>query len=171
MCVWVGRCVCMFVNICFVDVQSLSWVWLFATPWTAECQVSLSFTISQRLFRLMFTESMMPCNHLILCHSLLFLSSVFPSIRVSSNELALCIMWPKYWSFSFSPSNEYSGWFSIGNIYIYIYIYIMAHKFKYKTKYSKAFSYKDGINSLWHRTKWIILRHNNKSMILLTWDE
>ena len=81
------------------------------TPWPAACQASLSFTNSRSLLRLMAIESMMPSNHLILCHPLLFLPSVFPSIRVFCHESALRIRWPKYWSFSFSisPSNEYSG--------------------------------------------------------------
>ena len=84
--------------------------WLFATPWTATHQASLCFTISQSLFRLMSIESVMPSNHLSLCR-LLLLSSIFPSIRVFSSESALCIKWPKHWSFSFSisPSSEYSG--------------------------------------------------------------
>ena len=92
-------------------VHVLSRVWLFVTPWTAACQASLSFTISQSLLKLMSTESMMPANHLILCCPLLLLPSIFPSIRVFSNESALHIRWPKYWSFSFriSTSNEYSG--------------------------------------------------------------
>ena len=79
-------------------------------PWTAAHQASLSFTITQSLFKLMSIESVMPSNHLILCHPLLFLPSILPSIRVFSNELVLHIRWPKYWSFSFSisPSNEYS---------------------------------------------------------------
>ena len=86
----------------------LSCVWLFVTPWTAACQASLSFTISQSLLKLMPIESMMPSNHLILCHLLLLLPSLFPSIRVFSSESVLCIRWPKYWSVSFiSPSNEY----------------------------------------------------------------
>ena len=89
-------------------VQSLSHVWLFVTSWTAARQPSLSFTISVSLLKLMFFESVMPSNHLILCHPLL-LPSVSPSIRVFSSESALGIMWPKYWSFSISPSNEYSG--------------------------------------------------------------
>ena len=86
-------------------------VWLFATPWTATCQASLSFPISQSLLKLMFFESVMPSNHLILCHPLLLLPSIFPSIRVFSYELVLHIRWPKYWSFSFSISysNEYLG--------------------------------------------------------------
>ena len=93
-----------------VVVQSLSLVWLFATPWTAACQVSLSFTISWSLLRFMSIESLMLSNRLILCCPLLLLPSVFPSIRVFSNKLAICIGWPKFWSFSFSisPSNEYS---------------------------------------------------------------
>ena len=84
---------------------------LHATPWTAACQLSLFITNSQSLLKLMSIESVMPSNHLILCHSLLLLPSIFPSIRVFSNESVLCIMWPQYWSFSFniSPSNEYSG--------------------------------------------------------------
>ena len=80
-------------------------------PWTAARQASLSFTISRSLLKLMSIESMMPSNHLILCRPLLLLPSIFPSIRVFSNESALCIRWPNYWSFSFSisPSNKYSG--------------------------------------------------------------
>ena len=83
---------------------------LLVTPWTAACQASLSFTTSKSLLKLMSIESVMPSNHLILYHPL-FLSSIFPSIRVSSNESVLHIRWPKYWRFSFSisPSNEYSG--------------------------------------------------------------
>ena len=93
------------------SVQSLSHVWLFATPWTAALQASLSITSSQRPPKLMSIESVMPSNHLILCHPLLLLPSIFPSIRVFSNESALHIRWLKYWSFSFSisPSNEYPG--------------------------------------------------------------
>ena len=79
------------------------------TPWTAACQASLSFTISQSLLKLMSIESVMPSNHLILCRPLLLLPSIFPSIRVFSKESALRIRWSKYWSFSISPSNEYSG--------------------------------------------------------------
>ena len=91
-------------------VQSLSRVWPFATPWTAACQDSMFFTISWSLLKLISIESMIPSNHLILCRPLL-LPSIFPNIRVFSNESALPIKWPKYWSFSFSmrPSNEYSG--------------------------------------------------------------
>ena len=79
------------------------------TPWTAAHQASLSFTISWRLFRFMAIDSVMPSNHLILCHPLLLSPSLFPSIRVFANESVLHIRWPKYWSFSTSPSNEYSG--------------------------------------------------------------
>ena len=94
----------------FSSVQSLSCVWLSATPWTAAHQASLSITNSRSLLKLMSIESVTPSNHLILCHPLL-LPSIFPSIRVFSNESVLCIRWPKYWSFSFriSPANEYSG--------------------------------------------------------------
>ena len=93
----------------FSSVQSLSCVQLFATPWTAAHQDSLPFTISWGLVKVMSIKSVMPSNYLILCHSLLLLPSIFPSIRVFSNESALHIRWPKYWSFSISPSNEYSG--------------------------------------------------------------
>ena len=94
-----------------VVVQLLSRVLHFATPWTAAGQSALSFTISQSLLKLMSIESVIPSNHLVLCHPLLLLPSVFPSVRVFSNKLALHIRWPKYWGFSFSisPSNEYSG--------------------------------------------------------------
>ena len=93
------------------SVQLLSRVRLFATQEIAACQASLSFTISWNLLKFMFIESMMPSNHLIHCHPLLLRLSVFPSIRVFSNESALCTRWPKSWSFNFSisPSNEYSG--------------------------------------------------------------
>ena len=91
-----------------VAVQSLSHVWLFATPWTIAHEDSLYFTISWSLLKLMSSESVMPSNHLILCHPRLLLPSIFPSIRVFSNKSALHISWPKYWSFSFSPSSEYS---------------------------------------------------------------
>ena len=80
-----------------------------ATPGTAVCQASLSFTISLSLLRFMSIESVMPSNYLILCHPLVLLLAIFPTIRVSSNESALCIRWPKYWSFGINPSNEYSG--------------------------------------------------------------
>ena len=95
----------------FSSAQSLSHVWLFATPWTAAHQASLSIASSRSLRKLMSIESVMPSNHLILCRPLLLLPSIFPSISVFSNESALCNRWQKYWSFSFniSPCNEYSG--------------------------------------------------------------
>ena len=93
------------------SVQLLSHVRLFETPWAAACQASLSITNALRLLKLMSIKSVMPSVHLILCHSLFLLPSIFPSIRVFSNESVLCIRWPKYWSFNFSisPSSEYSG--------------------------------------------------------------
>ena len=100
-----------FLGIQFSSVQSLSHVWLFATPWTTAHQASLSVTNSQSLPKLKSIESVMPSNHFILCRPLLLLPSIFPSIRVFSNESTLCIRWPKYWSFSFniSPYNEHLG--------------------------------------------------------------
>ena len=93
------------------SVQSLSHVWLFATPWTAACQTILSITNSWSLLKLMSIESVMPSNHIILCCPFLLLPSIFPSIRVFSSECIVCIRWQMYWTFSFSisPSNEYSG--------------------------------------------------------------
>ena len=101
-----GRCV----------VQMLSNVWHFATPWTATHQASLSFTVSRSLLKLMSIESVMQSNHLILCCPLLLLPSIFPIIRVFSNESTLHVRWPKDWNFSFSisPSNKYSGLISSG---------------------------------------------------------
>ena len=95
----------------FSSVQSFGRVWLFATPWTTACQASLSITNTWSLPKLMSVESVTPSNHLILCRPLLLLPSIFPIIRVFSNELALRNRWPKYWSFSFniSPSNEHPG--------------------------------------------------------------
>ena len=95
----------------FSSVQLLSRIWLFATPWIAAHQASLSITNSQSSLRLASIESVMPSSHLILCCPFLLLPSIFPSIRVFSNESVLHIRWPKYWSFSFSisPSSEYSG--------------------------------------------------------------
>jgi len=96
-----------------VQFSSLSRVQLFMTPWTTTCQASLSITNCQRLPRLMSIKLVIPSNHLLLCHPLLPLPSIFPRIRVFSNEPVLCIRWPKYWNFSFSPSNEYSGLISL----------------------------------------------------------
>ena len=90
-----------------IVVQSLSCVWLFVTLWTATCQAPLSFTISWSLLYFISIESVMLSNHLILCHPLILLPSILPSIRVFSNKLAFPIRQPKYWSFIFSPSNEY----------------------------------------------------------------
>ena len=99
----------------FSSIQSLSHVWIFVTPWTSVYQASLSITNFQSLLKLMSIESVMPSNHLILCHPLLLQPSIFPSIRVFSSESVLRIRWPKYWSFNFniSPSNEYSGLISV----------------------------------------------------------
>ena len=95
-------------NICH-HCCSVSHVWPFATPWTVAHQASLSFIICRSLLKFLSIESVRPSNHLILCHPLLLLHSVFPSIRVLSNELVLCIRCPKYWSYSICPSNEYWG--------------------------------------------------------------
>ena len=112
--IWFPRDICPGVGLWdsqFSSVQSLSCVQLFVTRWNAACQASLFITNSQRLLKLMPIESVMPSSHLILCCPLLLLPSIFPSIRVFSNESALRIKWPKYWRFSFniSPSKEYSG--------------------------------------------------------------
>ena len=106
----------MFSSVQFSLDQLLSHVQLFAIPWTTARQASLSITNSQSLLKLMSIVSVMPFNHLILCYPLLLLPSIFPSIRVFFYESVLCIRWPKYWSFSFSisPSNEYSGLISLG---------------------------------------------------------
>ena len=111
-----GRGKAFFEKVQLGSVQLLSHVQLFVTPWTAAHQASLSITNSQNLPKLMSTESVMPSNHLILCRPLLLLPSIFPRIRVFSNESALHIRWPKYWSFSFhmSPSNEHPGLISLG---------------------------------------------------------
>ena len=122
-----------------VAVQSLSCVWLFATPQTAAHQASLSYTISWSLFKLISIESVMPCNHLTLCHPYLFLPSIFPSIRGFSNESVLRIRCPKCWSFSFSisPSNEYSGlisfridWFDLHAVYGTLKSFLQQHNSK-----------------------------------------
>ena len=104
------------------SVQLLSRVWLFATPWTAARQASLSITNSRSLLKLMSIESVMPSNYLTLCRRLLLLPLIFPSIRVFSNESALCIRWAKYWSFSFSisPSNEHPGLISFRTDWLHL---------------------------------------------------
>ena len=103
------------------------------TPWTVACQASLSITISQSLLNLMSIESMMPSLHLILYCPLLPLPSIFPSIRVFSKEMALCIRWPEYWNFSFSisPSNEYSGLISFRMDWLLIYVYMYLFYFHF----------------------------------------
>ena len=97
----------------FTSVQLLNCVQRFATPWITAHQASLSIINTSSLLKLMSTESMMPSNHLILCHPLL-LPSIFPSIRVFSNELVLCIRWPKYWNFSIRSSDDFQDWFPLG---------------------------------------------------------
>ena len=112
----ISKCSIIYISSQTSSVQSLSHIWLFVTPWTSACQASLSITISWSSLKLMSIESGMPSNHFILCCPLLLLHSIFPSIRVISNESALHIRWPKDWSFSFSisPSNEDSGLISLG---------------------------------------------------------
>ena len=119
------------------------------TPWTAAYYTSLSFTISHSLLKLMSIESVIPSNHLILCCPLLLLSSIFPSIRVFSNESALHVRWPKYWSFSFSirPSNEYSGfsfrfdWFGLLAVWGTLKSLLQHHKLKASVLQHLAFFY------------------------------
>ena len=108
---WVWKEASLLSILVFSSVQSLSRVRLFATPWITACQASLSITNSRSLPKLMSIELVMPSSHLILCHPLLLLPPIPPSIRVFSNESTLCKRWPKYWSFSFSisPSNEHPG--------------------------------------------------------------
>ena len=129
-------------------VQSLSHVRLFGTPWTAACQASLSITNSWSLLKLMSIESVMSYNHLILCHPLLLPPSIFPSIRIFSNESLLCIRWPKDWSFSFSisPSNEYSGliffkidWFDLLAVQVTLKSLLQHHSSKASLLWYSAF--------------------------------
>ena len=126
-------------------VQSLSRVRLFVTPWIAAHQASLSITNSRSSFKLMSIESVMPSSHLILCRPLFFLPSIFPSIRVFSNESALHIKWPEYWSFSFniSPSNEYPGLI----FFRMDWLDLLAVQGTLKTEYSPTSQFKS-INSL-----------------------
>ena len=139
-----------------VGVQSLSHVRFFATPWTAVGQASLSFTNSQSLLKLMSIELVMPSNHLVLCR-LLLLPSIFPSIRVFSNELTHQIMWPKYWSFSFSisPSNEYSGlisfktdWFDLLAVQGTLKSLLQHHSSKASILWHSAFFYSPTLTSI-----------------------
>ena len=129
-------------------VQSLSCVRLFATPWTAACQASLSITNFWSLLRLISVESVMPSSHFTLCHPLLFQPSIFPSIRVFSSESVLLIRWPKYWScsFSISPSNEYSGlisfrmdWFDLFSVQGTLKSLLQQHSSKASTLRRSAF--------------------------------
>ena len=121
-----------FLPVQFSSVQLLSCVQLFATPWTAAHQASLSITNYQSLLKLMSTESVVLSNHLILCHPLLLLTSSFPIIMVFSNESVLYIRWPKYWSFSFSisPSNEYSGLISLRMDWLDLWCLLQHHSSK-----------------------------------------
>ena len=112
------------------SVQSLSCVWLFATPWTAARQAFLSITNSWSLLKLMSIESVMPSNHLILCHHLLLSPSIFPSIRVFSNESALRIRWPKYWSFSLSISSFFFFFFLFFIFKRYIIVLVLPNIFR-----------------------------------------
>ena len=127
---------------------SFTQLWqLFATPWTAALQASLSFPVSQSLFKLMSIESMMPANNLMLCHPLLFLPPIFPSIRVFSNESALHIRWPKYWSFSINLSNRYSGlisfiieWFDLLAVQGTLKNFLQYHRLKASVLWHSDFS-------------------------------
>ena len=134
-------------------VHLLSHVWLLATPWIAAYQASLFFTISQSLLKLVSIELMMPSNHLILCYPLL-LPSIFPSIRVFSNESGLRIRWPKYWSFNFSisPLKEYSGLISFRVDWLYL--FAVQGTLKHLLQH--------------HRSKASILRHSAFCIVQLT---
>ena len=159
-----------FCRVVSIVVQSLSCVWLFATPWSVACQAFLSFTISQSLLKLICTESVMASNHLILFHPLLLLSSIFPSIRVLSNKSVLRIRWPKYWSFTFSisPSNEYSGLISFRIDWFYLLAIQGTLKSLLQHHSSKA-------SILWHSAFFLIqLSHpymtTGKTIALTRWN-
>ena len=141
-------------NCLSVVIHSPSCVWFFVTPWTATCQAFLSLTISQSLPKFMSIEAVIPSNHLILCRPLLLLPSIFPSIRVFSYELALLIRWPEYLSFSFSisPSKEYSGLIS------------------FKMDWFDFFAFQGTLRSLLqhHSTKASILQHSAFSIVQLS---
>jgi len=129
----------------FSTVQ-FSCVWIFVTPWTTACQASLFIASSWNLLKLMSIESVMPSNYLILCRPLLLLSSIFPSITVFSNESVLHIRWPKYWSFSISSSDEYSGlisfgidWFEILSLWGTLKSFLQHHSSKASTLWHSAF--------------------------------
>ena len=137
-----------------VQFSRSSRVRLFATPWTTACQASLSITNSQSLLKLMSIESVMPSSHLILCRPFLLLPSIFPSIRVFPSELVLCIRWPKYWSFSFSisPSSDYSGLIS------------------FRTDWLDVLAVQGALKSLFqhHSSKALILQHSAFFMVQLS---
>ena len=144
-----------------VMVQWLSHIWLFAAPWTAAWQASLSFTISQSLLKLMSIGLVMPSNHLIPCHPLLLLSSIFPIIRVLSKHSALLIRWPKYWSFSFSisSSNEYSGlisfrndWFDLLVVQVTLKSFLQHHSLKASMLWQSAFFMVTSVHDYWKKS-------------------
>ena len=152
--------------------QLLSRVQLFVTPWTAAHQASVSITNSWSLPKLMSIESVMPSNHFLLCCPFLLPSSVFPSIRVFSNKLALCIMWLKYWSFSFSfsisPSNEYSGlisfwidWFDLLSVQRNLKSFLQHHSSKTSILQCSAFFYCPALTSVheYWKNYWKMLRY------------
>ena len=151
------------------SVQLLSRVQFLVTPWTAACQTSLSIINSQNLLKLMFIKSVIPSNHLILCHPLLLLPSIFSSIRVFSNESVLCIRWPKYWSFSFSisPSIECSGLISFRMDWLDLFVVQGTLKSLLQYHSSKA-------SVLWHSAFFMVhLSHpymtTRKTMALTRW--
>ena len=152
------------------SVQSLSYVWLFVIPWTAARQASLSITNSQSLLKLISIKLVMPSNHLILCHPLLLPPSIFPRIRVFSNESVLRIRWPKYWSFSFrvSPSNEYSGlisfrmdWFDFLAIQVILKSLLQYHCSKVSFLWHSAFFIVQLLHSYMTTRKTIALTRRN----------
>ena len=138
----------LFSYIAISSIQSLSHVWLFVTPWTIICQVSLSITKSRSLLKLTSIELVMPFNHLILCHPLQLLTSIFPSIRSFPMSQFFCVRWPKYWSFSvsISPSNEHSGlisfridWFHLLTIQMILKSLLQHHSLKASILWCSAF--------------------------------
>ena len=157
-----------------IAIQLLSRVWLFVTPWTAALQVSLSITNSRNLLKLMSIESGVPSSHLILCRPFLFLPSIFPSIRIFSNESAFHIRCPKYWSFSFSisPSNEYSGlisfridWFDLLAVQGTLKNLLHHHSSKASILWHSAFF----MVQLSHPYSYISLFHTGKTIALTRW--
>ena len=149
----------------FSSFQSLSCVWLFVTLWTAEHQASLSITNSQSLLKLMSIALVMPSNHLILCRPLLLPTSIFPSIRVFSNESVLCIRWSKYWSFSFSisPSNECSGLISFRIDWLDL--LAVQGTFKYLLQYHSSKAHFSGTQQEY---RWPYLQSRNKDTMYRT---